>query len=230
MLFKKQRRAVWKTVLSAAFAMGWLYNSTALWLIQGSRTAHIGSSQLNLVIFRKDENMVQAEAHPERVRRIKERMKELGWTRQRLVDEIIDAGDISSLASVKRVCAEGSEEKKFKEITLQPLEKALGLLDEVKPLVMSESTELFYQRIITELNAQVKEQRKAHTIKNVAIIVLISIQAIWLLVDFMMPTVGWYQTGSTVGWFVKFGTLLLFCLAAFIYVKIKQRGEERSEM
>ena len=171
--------------------------------------------------------MGQAMQYPERIERLHAKKAEKGLSCQQITDIVTDAGDFTSLGTVKKVFSADAKTKKFKDITLQPIEKALGLLDEVQPAAMSPATEEFYQAIIRELNAQAKESRKAHQVKNIAIVFLVSLQFIILVLDRINPNIGWYQTGDATGWTLKATLFACFCLLALGYLLYRRYADKK---
>ena len=176
--------------------------------------------------------MGQPMVYPERIKRIKEARTEKGWSLQTLTDKVLDNGDITSLSTVKRVCTEGAEEKKFKSSTLEPIEKALGLLDEITTPAIAPTNEEFYQAVIRELHSQLKESRSGSRMKDIAIAFLMCFHFVMLVLDRVTPGVGWYQPGNAFGWQMKAAVLVGFCFAAagyFIYRKFAVKNGGRHE-
>lgn len=173
--------------------------------------------------------MGQAMQYPERIERLHARKAEKGLSCQQITDIVTEAGDFTSLGTVKKVFSADAKSKKFKDITLQPIEKALGLLDEVKPAAMSKATEEFYQAIIRELNAQAKESRKVHQVKNIAIVFLVALQFIILVLDRINPNIGWYQPGTTSNWSTIATLFTCFCLAALGYLLYRRSENKKDE-
>lgn len=166
--------------------------------------------------------MGQPMNYPERIKRIKEARLKKGWSFQTLTDKVLDNGDITCLSTVKRVCAEGAEEKRFKNSTLEPIEKALGLLDEITTPAITPVNEEFYQTVIRELHAQLKETRSGSRMKDIAIAFLVAFQFVMLVLDRVTPGVGWYQPGNAFGWQIKAAVLAGFCFAAVGYFLYKK--------
>lgn len=160
--------------------------------------------------------MGQPMVYEERIKRIKKRKEERGWSNQALVDKTIDAGGVTSLSTVKRICAEGSEEKKFKSSTLEPIERALGLLDEEKPI--SPVTETFYHAAIRELNAQLKASRKAHTAKNLALIFLMVYELVKIIYDRLYIYGGWYTPENKHIWYMYATAFGAYCIVMLVYM------------
>lgn len=166
--------------------------------------------------------MGQPMVYSERIRRIKEARVKKGWSLQTLTDKVLDNGDITSLSTVKRICAEGAEDKKFKSSTIEPIERALGLLDETAPPAVAPVSEEFYHSVIRELHSQIKEIRSGSRMKDIAIAILVAFQFVVLVLDRLNPNAGWYQPGATSGWKLKSAIFAIFCFAAagyFIYRK-----------
>ena len=176
--------------------------------------------------------MGQPMVYRERIKRIKEARVQKDWSYQTLTDKVLDNNDITSLSTVKRVCGEGAEDKKFKSSTLEPIEKALGLLDEIKTPAIDPVNEEFYHSVIRELHSQLKEARSGSRMKDMAIAFLVGLQFVILVLDRVNPDVGWYQPGATFGWKMIAAIFGCFCLAAvvwFLYRKFAAKKNTRGE-
>ena len=173
--------------------------------------------------------MAQAMLYPERIAKMKERRKQLGWSCQQLTDKVLDAGDITSIGTVKRVMSPGSEELRFKSSTLLPIEKALGLLDEKTVPVIPPVTEEFYHSIIKDQNEQLKEARRANRVKDVAITFLLAVLFGYLVMDLITPGVGWYREDSATGWVIKAVIFVSFILASCIYTLLRHRRLQKKK-
>lgn len=176
--------------------------------------------------------MGQPMVYPERIKRIKETRIQKGWSLQTLADKVLDNGDITSLSTVKRICAEGAEDKKFKSSTLEPVEKALGLLDEIEAPAIAPVNEEFYHAVIRELHSQLKEIRSGSRMKDIAIAFLVGLQFIILVMDRVNPSVGWYQPGATSGWKIiatLFGCFCAAVVAYFLYRRFAVKKDAQGE-
>lgn len=176
--------------------------------------------------------MGQPMVYPERIKRIKEARIKKGWSLQTLTDKVLDNGDITSLSTVKRICAEGAEDKKFKISTLEPVEKALGLLDEIEAPAIAPVNEEFYHAVIRELHSQLKDIRSGSRMKDIAIAFLVGFQFVMIVLDRINPNVGWYQPGATSGWKMKVALFACFCIAAaawFLYRKFAAKKDTQGE-
>lgn len=173
--------------------------------------------------------MGQAMLYPERVAKIKDRRQQLGWSCQHITDIVLDAGDITSVATVKRILSAGSEELRFKDSTLLPIEKALGLLDEKAIHAIPPATEEFYRSIIKDQNEQLKELRHSNKAKDVALAFLLTVLFGYLFMDLLTPNAGWYREESATGWIIKAVLLLAFILAAGVYTMLKRRRLQKKK-
>lgn len=168
--------------------------------------------------------MGSANAHPERIERMKTKRLQLDWSYQDIVDKVLDAGDITSISTVKRVFASGSESRNFKEATLQPIEKALGLLEENKSTQTSPNQQDLYA-VIMEQHQQLKDVLKTSRMKDVSIFYLLGLISIYLIVDKAIPTVGWYRGDFSVGWVLKAVAIGAFVVVSVVYLFIKRRKQ-----
>lgn len=176
--------------------------------------------------------MGQPMVYSERIKRIKEARAQKAWSLQTLTDKVLDNGDVTSLSTVKRICSEGSEDKKFKSSTLEPIEKALGLLDEIKTPAMTPVSEEFYHAVIRELHSQLKDVRSGSRMKDIAIAFLVGLQFVILVLDRVNPNVGWYQPGATSGWKLiatLFGCFCVVAAAYFVYRKFAAKRNTQGE-
>ena len=173
--------------------------------------------------------MSQAMLHPERVAKMKERRQQLGWSCQLVTDKVLDAGDITSLGTVKRVMRSDSETLRFKNSTLYPIEKALGLLDEKAVPVIPPVNEEFYHSIIQEQNNQLKEAHRTNKVKDGAIVFLLTGLFGYLFVDLITPGIGWYSPEDATGWIIKAVLLLAFVIAAVAYTMFNRHRLQKKK-
>lgn len=173
--------------------------------------------------------MSQAMLYPDRVAKLKDRRQQLGWSCQFITDKVLDAGDITSVATVKRIMSAGSEEFRFKDSTLLPIEKALGLLDAKAIPTIPPATEEFYHSIIQDQNEQLKEARKTNKVQSLAIAFLLTVLFSYLFMDLITPGVGWYREESATGWIIKAVLLFAFVLAACIYSLLKRHRLQKKK-
>ena len=173
--------------------------------------------------------MSQANFHPERVAKMKERRQQLGWSCQLVTDKVLEAGDITSLGTVKRVMCAGSEGLRFKNSTLYPIEKALGLLDEKAVPAIPPATEEFYRSIIQEQNNQIKEANRTNKVKDGAIVFLLAVLFGYLFMDLITPGLGWYHPHNATGWIIKAVLLTAFVGAAIVYTLIKRNRLQKQK-
>lgn len=172
--------------------------------------------------------MGQAKLQPDRVARIKEEKSRQRITNQEIVDRALDMGEITSLSSVRRVCAEGSEQDGFRDATLRPIEKVLGIEVKQPQIPAAQPADKFLEGIIRELNAQNKALRRSHFWKNLALILLSAFLTALLIVDRFNPYVGWYSEGTQWVWAAAAAFLVGFGIAAAAY-NVKKRLKDRDE-
>ena len=170
--------------------------------------------------------MGQAMLYPERIAALHTRKAELGKSCQDIVDDVLDAGEYTSLGTVKKVFSKDAAEKRFKNSSLLPIEQALGIADAKAVQAVAPLTEEFYQRIIRELNQQLKVSRAAHFWKNIAIVFLVAVLGILLLADWLSPDRGWYRSSGAGVWYVLAGLLLAFCVAALVFYLHQKRKKK----
>lgn len=170
--------------------------------------------------------MGQAMLYPERIAALHLRKSELGKSCQDIVDDVLDAGEYTSLGTVKKVFSKDAAEKRFKNSSLVPIEQALGIADVKAVQAVAPLTEEFYQRIIRELNQQLKVSRAAHFWKNIAIVFLVAVLGILLLADRLSPDRGWYRSAGAGVWYVLAGLLLAFCVAALVFYLYQKRKKK----
>lgn len=154
----------------------------------------------------------QLKPQPERVKRIKEEKKRQGLTDQQIVDLALEKNEYTSRSSVYRVTTDGSENLGFRDATLLPIEKALGIKSDEEE--SADVTVEFYQRIIREQHAQIKRLRQMHAYKNVATAFLLLLFVSLLAVDRIVPSVGWYGTSMSAVWWIF--AVMLFAFAGSI--------------
>lgn len=174
----------------------------------------------------------QVKPQPERVRKIKEEKAKQGLTIQQIADIAIEMGEYTSFSSVRRVTLDGSEEVGFRDATLQPIEKALGIHYEAEEAEPIDVQIEFYQKIIRELNEQLKSSRRAHLWKNASTAFLIVLLVALLAVDRVLPEVGWYGTAGTIAWWIIAALLLAFicAVAAFhIHLSINRNKGDKND-
>lgn len=159
----------------------------------------------------------QLKPQPERVRRIKEEKERQGLTDQQIADIALELKEYTSRSSVRRVTTDGSETVGFRDATLRPIEKALGIHHDDEDSDSADMQIEFYQRIIRELNDQLKASRRAHLWKNVAIAFLAVLLAALLAVDRVLPEVGWYGTAGAAAWWIVAALLFAFILAVITF-------------
>lgn len=167
---------------------------------------------------------------PERIRRIKEAKAKKGLTYQAIVDTALNMQEYTSIASVYRVFAKDSENVGFRDATLRPIERVLGLDDAAAPARGPSSD--YLKQIISELNEQLKSSRRAHVWKNASIAFLIVLLVALLAVDRVLPEVGWYGTDGTAAWWIIASLLAAFIVsvAAFhIHLRVLRDKQERGE-
>ena len=170
--------------------------------------------------------MGQAQPYPERIRRIKARKETMRISYQDIVDRVFENGEITSLGTVKKVFSLGSEEKNFKDITLLPIERVLGLLDEEEEAPLSPGTEKFYQDIIREQNESIKHNTSLLMIKNFFLAVLIAYEAVKVIYDRIYLDAGWFTPENPVGWFFSVGFLVVFILAYIVMSLYTRKKKE----
>lgn len=168
--------------------------------------------------------MSQGKLYPERIARLKEAKAAQDLSCQQIVDMVLADGGITSLSTVKNIFAPGAHEKKFKDISLAPIEKALGLASATVTPSLAPATEEFYHSIIRELNQRLKDIEHRLKIKDIAIALLVAIQFLWLCIDVATPGSGWFGSDAGYVWATKLGILLVFCVA-FLMVKRKHKQE-----
>lgn len=172
--------------------------------------------------------MAQPISYPERIRLIKERREELNWSQQYLVDMVFETGGITSLGTVKRVLASGSESKNFKDITLTPIEKALGLLDRDSEDI-SPVTERFYQDIIFEQKRELQLLHNDSLIKTFFFAVLFVFELVKNIYDRIYLGGGWFTPSNSVGWVFSVVFLVVFALAYIVYVLYRKAEHNSSK-
>lgn len=153
----------------------------------------------------------------ERIRRIRAEKERRGWSAQRVADEALKNGDDIAPSTIKNMASPNGESMSFKESSLLIVERALGLTGEAPTI--APKTEEFYQQIIQDQAAQLKECRRIDRLKNIAIGVLLTFHSIMLLVDRANPAVGWYRgSGHSLGWSVKAMLVILFIAVALTFM------------
>lgn len=185
--------------------------------------------------------MLDSQAQAQRIAKLKQKKEELGWSCQLIADKVYDAGEIVSLGTVKRIFSANANDYHFKHATLLPIEKALGLMQDV-PSIPPETEEIL-REVIQEQRQQIIELRRQHEEdrlelrnehrcdkrKTAAIIALFIYNSCFLLIDRFTDGIGWYSEENATGWFVK-----AFCLAAFagailfVHIKTKLRRNKSS--
>lgn len=168
--------------------------------------------------------MSQALHYPERINRLREAKAEQDLSCQQIVDLVIADGGITSLSTVKNVFAANAAERKFKDITLAPIEKALGIIKTAPASTLPPATEEFYHGIIRELNGRLKDSEHELKAKDAAIGFLIALQFVWLIIDVATPGSGWFGSDAGYVWILKLGILLIFCIA-YLIIRRKHRQE-----
>lgn len=167
---------------------------------------------------------------PNRIKRLKaERIKQ-GLTYQDIVDRTLEAQEYVSINTVYRIFKKGSEEVGFRDSTLRHIEKALGIDDSAEPSL--EPKPELLERIIKEMNLQLKASRRAHAWKNAAIAFLTVLLAALLAVDRVLPEVGWYGTAGTAAWWIIAALLAAFVVAVaayHTYLRVHVKAQEKAE-
>lgn len=180
--------------------------------------------------------MLDQQVQAQRIAKLKQKKEELGWSCQLIADKVYDAGEIVSLGTVKRIFSANANDYHFKHATLLPIEKCLGLMQDV-PSIPPETEEIL-REVIQEQRQQIVELRRQHEEdraelraehrcnknKTAAIIALFIYNSFFLLLDRFTVDVGWYRQDNPTGWFVKAFFLAAFAGAIlFVHIKTKLR-------
>ena len=168
--------------------------------------------------------MSQAMFYPERIKQLHKEKESKGLSCQQIVDIVLADGGITSLGTVKKIFSQDAPEKKFKDISLAPIEKALGIMKDAPTSTLPASTEEFYHSIIRELNQRLKDNERSTKAKDMAIVFLILMQFVWLIIDVATPDAGWYGSDASYVWILKLCVLLAFCVG-FVLIRRKYNRE-----
>ena len=166
--------------------------------------------------------MLDLHIQEQRIARLKQKKDELGWSNQKIADKVFDAGDIVSLGTIKRVFSPNANDYRFKDASLLPIEKALGLAGD-NALLPPETEEVLKtviqeQRLqIVDLRKQIDEGReergilkKQDKMKNIALALMLVYNSFFLLIDRFTVGVGWYREENPTGWIIKLLFLIVF--------------------